>query len=77
MLLCFQQAALHIFNKHVKDLFATFCLLEGIFNSKALYIINGNEIIITFCISEKHNRGFVGFVIFLQGNHKIELMCHM
>lgn len=77
MWLCFQQAALHIFNKHAKDLFATFCLLERIFNSQALYIINGNEIIITtFCISEKHNSGFVVLLLILQGNHKVELICH-
>lgn len=79
MLLCFQQAALHLSNRHGEDLFAAFCLLEGIFNSKALYIINRNEIIITaFCISEKHNRGFVSWLdFFLQGNCKIKLTCHM
>lgn len=79
MLFCFQQAALHLSNRHGKDLFAAFCLLERIFNSEALYIINCNEIIITtFCISEKHNGGFVGLLdFFFQGNCKIELICHM
>lgn len=65
MLLCFQQAALHLSNRHGKDLFAAFCLLEEIINSKALYIINCNEMIImTFCISGKCGRAFVGLFDF-------------